>query len=205
MTPRTTRLVAALVAIVAAISACTTTAGGTPHPATDGAGTSSSATTTSETTTSTKSEAPRVTNPLDASAFVAAPCSSLTPTQLNSFEVNPPGDLRKGEGINPGCGWHGSLASISVGWIVLNEGGLSDTYRGRELEAYFIETTVDGYPAVFVDRTDGRSSGRCGIVVGVSETLTFYAVDNSHLDADAACARAEQIAAATIATVKAGS
>lgn len=211
MTSRTVRLSAVLIALGAlvAVTACTTTADGTPQPAPDD-GNSSTSTSESQSTGPTtpgKSEAPRVTTPLDGSAFAAAPCTSLTGAQLSDFGVNPPGDLRGEDGVfPPGCGWHGDGASISVGWLTDNENGLSDTYRRRELDAYFIETTVDGYPAVFTDGTDGRPSGRCGIVVGVSDTLTFYAVENGgQLEGDAACSRAKQVAAATLATVKAAS
>lgn len=197
MTPRITRLIAALAAATA-VTACTTTANGVPHPQPETEDTS-----TSPPSTSTNSQAPRVTNPLDASTFVAEPCSSLTSAQLGTFEVRPPGTPRGGDGVlTPGCSWHGDAGSISIGWLTENKGGLSDTYRGRELEAYFVETTVDEYPAVFTDANDSRPQGHCGIVVGISDTMTFYATVDTRLDADGSCALAKQVAAAALATVK---
>jgi hypothetical protein len=205
MTPRCKRLVAVLAA-TAAITACTTTAVGTPHPASDSesAGSSTTESSGSSPTTSAKEEAPKVSDPLDASGFVAAPCASITPARLANFAVNPPGEVRELEGVPQGCDWNGNDGSIGIDWLYQNKGGLSDTYRGgSDLNAYFIETVVDGYPGVFVDGTDGRPSGRCGIVVGVSDTLTFYVqVFNGQLGADGSCAQAKQVAAAALATVK---
>lgn len=201
MTPRTTRLVATFAAVTAvtAVTACTTTADGTPYPEPS---TSTPQLTSSPPTTSTKPKAPRVARPLDASAFVAAPCTTLTPAQLSSLKVAPPGTIRGGDGFTPGCTWRGDRGSIGIGWLTDNKGGLSDTYRGRVLEAYFIETTVADYPAVFVDATDNRDRGYCGIVVGVSDTLTYYASVHSNLDAVGACGLAEQVAIAALTTVK---
>ena len=198
MTPRTKRLVAALAAITA-VTACTTTADGTPRP-----GSSTSESPSFAPTTSAKNEAPQVATPLDVSAFIAEPCSLLTTAQLRSLAVNPPGELTELDGAPDGCNWHGADGSFGIGWLKENEGGLSDTYRrGPEMNAYFIETSVDGYPGVFADGTDGRPSGVCGIVVGVSDTLTFYAqVSNGKLDADQSCTYAKQVATAAIATIK---
>ncbi|HEX6359726.1 DUF3558 family protein [Actinophytocola sp.] len=201
MTPRTTRLVTALAAI-AAIAGCTTTANGTPQadPGSEPPRTSTAESTSSASPTSTKNEAPKVAVPLDASAFLAEPCTSLTSAQLSSFTVNPPGRPHTEPG--PGCGWFGAAQSVAVSWLLGNEGGLSDTYRGRELEAYFEPTMVEDYPGVFVDANDNRATGHCGIVVGVSDTLAFYATVASRLDAEGSCALAKQVAAAAIATVK---
>jgi uncharacterized protein DUF3558 len=185
------RLVVALAASTT-LAGCTISANGTPRPSPD-IGTGDSAT-----------EAPRVENPLDAAAFLAAPCSTLSADQLATFEVDPPGRGRDGDGIGPRCSWHGANGSIGVGFLTGNTGGLSDTYRGRELEAYFEVTTVDGYPAVFVDDADLRPRGNCGLVVGVSDTLAIDVLAQGSLDAEAACARAKRVAAAVIATMRVG-
>ncbi len=207
MTSRTIRFLVTL-SVVTTVTACTTTAGGAPRPAPDGedSSTSSSAPSTSAPPTPATEDVPKVADPLDASTFVAAPCTALTSTQLNQLGVNPPGRARGNDGVEePGCSWHGTGTSVSIGWITANPNGLADSYRGRDREAYFIETTVDGYPAVFVDRTDGRATGRCGILVAVSDTMTFYTAENGgQLVGDAACTRAKEVAAAALATVKAG-
>jgi hypothetical protein len=127
---------------------------------------------------------------------------------LSGLSVRPPGSPRgdtSGEGLTPGCTWHGDDGSVSIGWLTNNKGGLSDTYRGRELEAYFLETTVENYPAVFVDDDDGRDNGRCGLVVGISDTLTYYVTVETNLDAEGSCGLAEQAATAAITTIKAAS
>jgi hypothetical protein len=201
MKPRTTRLVTALAA-TAAIAACTTTADGSPQPAADSG--HSSAQTGSTPATSTKGDAPEVASPLDAGAFVSAPCTVLTSTQLSGFDVKEPGKDLGGDGSSPpACAWGGNAQSVSIAWLTGNKGGLSDTYRRRDLDAYFIETMVDGYPGVFVASNDLRDSGECGIAVGVSDTLSFYATAVGRLDAEGSCDLAKQVAAAAIATVKA--
>jgi hypothetical protein len=205
MTSRTTQLVVALT-VVAAASACTNAADGTPRPAPDGGGPSTSASESSNSvpTTSPDDNVPQVDSPLDASSFVAAPCTSLTDEQRTAFNVGA-GKPHGGGNLPPGCGWFGDDGAVGVGWLEQNENGLADTYLRRDEDAYFVETEVDGYPGVFTDLTDGRPSGRCGVVVAVSDTMTFYASVNAGPVGDAACDKAKQVAAAILDTVRAGS
>jgi hypothetical protein len=204
MTSRTIRLAAAL-ALLAGVSACTNSADGTPRPAPDESpGTSTSESSSSTPPTSTPDDVPQVAIPLDATAFVAEACTSLTDAQQATFKVGA-GKPHGGGDLPPGCGWFGDEGSISVAWLSQNENGLADTYLRRDEDAYFIETTVDGYPGVFTDFTDGRSSGRCGVVVAVSDTMTFYASVNNGPVGDAGCEKAKQVAAAVLTTVEAGS
>jgi hypothetical protein len=152
-----------------------------------------------------------VADPLDASGFLAEPCTVLSHAQLATFDVSRPGIPTTtgavAEHAGPYCSWHAAteLAStIGVGFITGNKNGLSDIYRGRDTFGYFIPTTVDGYPAVFADGSDGRVSGRCSLAVGISETQMFRASEQGRLDAQGACDRAQQVAAAALATLKAG-
>lgn len=183
---------------------CTTSTAGTAAPGPEG----------TESPASTKTEpdthgAPRVEHPLDASRFLTDPCAVLTPAQLATFSVTRPGDgdteseIAKAAG--PSCAWHADPAAsstISVALMSGNKHGLADLYGMRDESEYFEETTVEGYPAVFNDPTDSRDEGICNIHVGVSDALAFFASENGTLDADGACSRAEQVAAAVIVTMR---
>jgi hypothetical protein len=170
--------------------------------------------TSTEQTTSPASEdqtygAPRVSNSLDASRFLTRPCDVLSQTQLTSFGVSrlgkPDTDSQIAKQVGPGCTWNADPevnSTIGVGFLTGNKRGLSDTYRGRSQFDYFDETTVDGYPAVFADGTDGRPAGRCNITVGISDTLAFSASEQGGRKGQDSCDRAKQVAAAVIATLK---
>ena len=185
---------AAVTACVAAlgVAACTTSEAGTAIP-----GSTEPPSNTSE---PNSYGAPHVEHPLNAAAFVADPCAVLAPDQLSIFTVSP-GEKDPAAAI---CNWHSDADSSSIGvsWLDRNKNGLADLYRYRDREAYFEETSVEGYPAVFSDTGDYRDDGDCVITVGVSDTLTFFAGESGLLDGDAACARARQVAAAVIVTVK---
>jgi hypothetical protein len=149
--------------------------------------------------------------PLDATGFLTEPCTVLSQAQLATFDVSRPGIPTTtgavAEHAGPYCSWHAAteLAStIGVGFITGNKNGLSDIYRGRDTFGYFIPTTVEGYPAVFADGSDGRESGRCSLAVGISETQLFRATEQGRLDAQGSCDRAKQVALAALATLKAG-
>ncbi len=192
-------------AAVAAVSACTNAADGTPRPAPGGTDSAAPTSESSSPAPTTSGDVPRVSDPLDATSFVAEPCTSLTTAQLAEFKVGA-GKPHGGDGVfPPGCGWHSDNGAISVAWLDENKNGLADTYRRRDVDPYFIETTVDGYPAVFTDFVDDRPTGQCGIVVAVSDTITFYAQVSDGPVGDAACDKAKQVGAATLTTVKAGS
>ena len=155
--------------------------------------------------------APRVSAPLDATKFLPKPCEALSPVQLKGFGVSKPGEPTTtgavAENAGPFCTWHADSAvdsTIGVGFLTGNKKGLSDTYRGRSRFKFFEETTVDGYPAVFNDLSDGRPDGQCNVTVGISDTLAFRAREEGGLVGQAACDRAKQVAAAVIATLKAG-
>ncbi|HEV8557751.1 MAG TPA: DUF3558 domain-containing protein [Actinophytocola sp.] len=155
--------------------------------------------------------APRVSHPLDASRFLSRPCEVLTPAQLSALGVSKPGKASTtgaiAEQVGPSCAWTADRevdSTIGVGFVTGNKHGLSDTYRGRPTFAYFEETTVDGYPAVFEDGVDSRPSGACNITVGISDTLTFGAGEVGGRKGQASCDRAKQVAGAVIVTLKAG-
>jgi Protein of unknown function (DUF3558) len=156
--------------------------------------------------------APRVSDPLDVTGFLERPCAVLTPKQLAEFSVRKPGESDTESAIakhsGPGCAWWREdteeKSVIGMSFLTGNKHGLSDTYRGRDRFDFFEETTVDGYPAVFDDLTDGRARGDCNITVGISDTLTFRAREGGGPEGQIICDRTKQLASAILATLKAG-
>jgi len=198
-----TAAAAAVVVAVIGLAGCTTSTTGTALPS-EPSGTTSAPESSTNTAESDTYGAPRVDTPLDVGDVLANPCSILTQAQLTGFGVRrtgePDTDSAIATYIGPGCIWHQAEvnSSISVDWQSISKRGLSHTYRTRDQRAYFEETTVAGYPAVLNGLTDARDQGECGLTVGISDTLVFDALEQGRLDAQGACDRAEQIAAAVI-------
>jgi len=200
--------------VVMAAAGCSTEQNGTPtaQPTTSASvpGTEES-TESSEPSEDDTHGAPRVDSPVDATSFLSQPCAVLSQAQMAEFGVTQPGVPTTtgavAENVGPFCTWHAdpSLGStIGVGFVTGNENGLSDTYRGRDQFEHFEPTTVDGYPAVFANSPDLRSSGACTIMVGISDSLAFRATEQGRLDAQGSCDRARQVAEAALATLREG-
>ncbi len=208
-------LVAGLATVVSmAVVGCSTSENGNPtaQPTTDvsvpGSEESSESSEPSEDETY---GAPRVDNPLDATGFLSQPCAALSQAQMAELSVTSPGIPTTtgavAENAGPFCTWHADPAlgsTIGVGFVTGNKNGLSDTYRGRDQFEHFEPTTVHGYPAVFANSPDLRSSGTCGITVGISDALAFNATEQGRLDGQGSCDRARQVAEAALATLEAG-
>ncbi len=194
--------------VMAVVVGCTEKAAGNPGP-TGGGESSESAPPSSE--ESDPNGAPSVTEPLDADRFIADPCAALTQEQVAGFGFTGPGvpemEGAIAEQAGPSCTWQGTVdepGTIGVTYLTGLENGLADIYGTRERYEYFEETTVNGYPAVVSDTVDHRDIGTCGVVVGVSDSLTFSTLEQGDLDAVGACERAEQVAAAVIETMQGG-
>lgn len=195
--------------MMAAAVGCTETAAGNPGPTSGGGEPSGSGPPSSE--GSDRNGAPSVSDPLDADRYVADPCAALTQEQVAGFGFTGPGTPQTegaiAEQAGPGCIWQGTaeeVGSIGVTYMTGNENGLADMYGTRDRYKYFEETTVSGYPGVVGDTADGRDIGRCGISVGVSDSLYFRVLEQGDLDPVGACERAEQVAAAVIETMQGG-
>ncbi|MCE7008360.1 DUF3558 domain-containing protein [Kibdelosporangium philippinense] len=156
--------------------------------------------------------APPVRNALDVSKFLAQPCSTLTSSQLSTLNLVPPGAADTTSEIavhvGPGCIWRNSKINNRLGltFMVGNENGLADFYRAHQdgdFQAYWIETEVDGYPAVFKDSYDYRPTGSCDLAVGISDTLTFRTNVQSN-EGNKSCDQAKQGALLILQTLKAG-
>jgi len=84
--------------------------------------------------------------------------------------------------------------------------GLSSLYAQKANQAYFNETSVAGYPAVFADVGDLRSQGTCVLNTAVSDSLYFmiqFSVSDSSLISQS-CNLAQQAATDVIKNLGGG-
>jgi hypothetical protein len=153
--------------------------------------------------------APTVSTPITPGTQLANPCSLLTTAQLASlgFIVTTQPQPQT-DNTGPQCSWQDAVTYDHLGfvWLVHDTRGLTDLYTGRSGQAYFVPTTVSGYPAVFAATKDERSAGVCTINVGVSDTLMFFvqfvAVGSGRKAG--ACATAQAAATDMVQTLSAG-
>jgi len=100
------------------------------------------------------------------------------------------------------CDWQ-PCALLCVAFLKANKNGLVDLYRGNDSrpEAYWEETTVQGYPGVFHAGVDSRSAGQCTFAVGLDDALAMSIYETGKLGVGS-CERVKQVAAAVIQTLK---
>lgn len=203
-----------LAAVAMAVAGCSGGGStGTPAPATATSvpGSGSSAPSSGSDGSRTEHGAPKVSSPLDASKYLTQPCAVLTSAQTQGLNQPKPGkpdlDSAVAKASGPSCSWRNSdaLDGFTVGFLSGNKKGLDDTYRGKErFDAYFEETSVDGYPAVFNDTNDARDTGRCTITAGISDTQSFVVALTGVAKGQASCEQAKQVASLVIQTIKGG-
>jgi hypothetical protein len=173
---RATAIVGVLAVFV--VAGCTTTSPGEPLP------TSRAETTSSDSPPSTDggqelpfAGAPKVDNPLDTNRFQQDPCQALTADQAQSLGFPPEGKSRTAP-LGKACTWenHESRGLVEVHSLDGNPSGLSGEYQANRdgKYAYFDPLPpIEGYPAVATDIVDDRVVGKCTVVVGVSDEVTF--------------------------------
>lgn len=207
--------VAGLAAVAMVVAGCSSGDGGSetlaPATAATASGSGSSDPSSGSDGSRTEHGAPKVSDPLDASKYLTQPCSVLTTAQAQSFSQSNPGepdvDSALARGVGPGCDWGGETLNeeFRVGFLSGNKKGLDDTYRGKaQYDAYFEETSVDGYPAVFSAATDARDRGECSVTTGISDSMAFHITWQGRLKGQASCDRAKEVASAVIQTIKGG-
>jgi hypothetical protein len=151
--------------------------------------------------------APRVREPLDPTRLLVNACDALSPAHVDALDLEP-GKPRTNE-VGPTCSWDyadGSRNTVSVAPIEPNKNGLSDLYGARDEQAYFEETTIAGYPAIYSDITDDRHRGRCTLFVGVTDQLAVFILTQLDKGADVSnpCPVADKVGAAMIETLREG-
>ena len=145
--------------------------------------------------------APIVVHPLDASAMVAEPCSSLAPTDISALGLaNAAGRPGTGSFGRTGCTWAGDSGGVvNINWVTADRNGLSDLYAKSSTIAYWQPTTIDGYPAAYGDSiSDSRAQGSCVLSTAVSDQLYFFAQIDNPVNPSRSCALAATAAADVI-------
>lgn len=206
---------AGMAALLMLAAGCSDKQGGTALPVTTTTTAESTTTQTpgrSSTAPSNTGGAPRVTNPVEATKFLAQPCAALSTSALQAMKIGKPGapdtESAVAKSSGPFCIWHSDESSsktYSVGFLTGNKNGLSDTYRGgkKAFPGYFEPAEVDGYPAVFNDLVDDRSDGSCNVTVGISDAMAFrVGVQADKATGTKSCDIVKQTASSVITTLK---
>jgi len=121
--------------------------------------------------------APKVPNPLPASALAGDPCQSMTPAQLKDalgqVQQTKQDSTPK---VGPGCTWSNldSGANLGVDYDTEVNTGLSGWYENTKPQAtVWREVTVQGFPAVaHVTPSGGDSKVFCQLSIGISDEHT---------------------------------
>lgn len=123
------------------------------------------------------SGAPKVLNPLPASAIGGDPCQSMTADQLKDAL----GQIQRTKPdtnsvVGPGCIWSNldTDANLAVGYNSGDHSGLSGWYENTKPQAVvWKELTVQGFPAVaHVTPSGGDPKDFCQISVGINDQQT---------------------------------
>jgi hypothetical protein len=159
------------------VAGCTTTSQGKPIPAT------SIETTESSSPSSGGQDlpfagAPKVDDPLDTTRFQQDPCQALTANQVTTILGGSVDGKPTDRPLGNACQWRDpdSRGLVEVHFSDQDPRGLSALYQASKDDKYAYFTVlppIEGYPAVARDVVDDRDIGRCSVVVGVSDEITF--------------------------------
>ncbi|MEV4600343.1 DUF3558 domain-containing protein [Amycolatopsis sp. NPDC049253] len=201
MQSRTVRLVASTVAALTAAGLLAACSGGDSG----GSTTPSSAPSSGSSGGDGVDPALKVPAPLPTGDLLNNPCAVLSASQLTTIGL-------KTEGVPDdrtpkACSWVSSTLaqnSVGIGALPQNAAGISDIYDGKSSAAYFTPTTVDGYPGVYTDKADLRSSGTCQLWVGVTDQLAVAVGTTIGVGSNKSnpCPIAEKVATAMIEHLK---
>ncbi|HEX3787069.1 MAG TPA: DUF3558 domain-containing protein [Pseudonocardiaceae bacterium] len=182
------------------MTGCSSSTGGTAEPTAPAGGASGSA------PSSAGGGAPKVTTPLDTTAFQQNPCSALTPAQLSALAV--PGPTSKGtvglpsQASGPTC----DLVMVA-GSSVVSAGFLTNYQPGSPKGLAYVYSTgnpprlpdIEGLPAVLLK--DAQGADGCQVDVGTSDDVV-YVVGIVSWTASDPCTKVEAIATAALTTMK---
>ncbi|WIX83300.1 DUF3558 domain-containing protein [Amycolatopsis carbonis] len=189
--------VVGVLALTSLIAACSGATGGTPEPS-------------PSSPSSTGPAVPKIEAPLPASLIQGDPCAALTSAQVDGLFTNTPtrDQAAKDTGAAKSCGWHdidrGSL--IGIQFVYAWKHGLADVYATQGRGFFKVLAPVQGYPVVAYGPTDDRSSGACGVAVGIADNAAFEAdvqFANSAVGKGDPCDDARKVADLAITTLKA--
>ncbi|MDI5981969.1 DUF3558 domain-containing protein [Amycolatopsis magusensis] len=161
----------------------------------------------SEGTGSGAGSAPRVSSPVDTEKVTGDVCATLSSAKVSELGLTDP--TPRDSSTGPTCNWNfteGATNRLDISAQAKNPNGLSDIYDQKDEFAYFEELEVGGYPAVYADITDARSSGDCSLYVGLNDQFAVRVSStlSSGPDESRPCPVVEKAAEAMIDTVKGG-
>lgn len=152
--------------------------------------------------------APAVPKALNAKPFLSKEqiCKIVSPEQAGQLGlVKPRIGERTYNGLETTCNYESRNPSgnkISAGFHMANKHGLSDIYDKKTRQKTWEPFTVQGYPAVVVDKNDGTRS--CSIYMGVTDRLAMeldYGGRDS-VSAEQACQRDKKLAGMVVSNLK---
>jgi hypothetical protein len=196
-------LVWVVVIAVCSLSACSTKTGGTATPSPTDSGTATSA--------PSDPNVPKVSAPLDPSAYLADPCKVVPESLMTELGFTKPGKPNVNTTTSkagPSCAWlagaKGNTVAILTGNRDRGAGGLVALYASKGTLFAFVEPApdVEGYPAAYAQLKDNRSAGECGIFVGIADDLVFDVHNTGYQGEQDSCDAAQKVAAAVVKTLK---
>ncbi|SFH46877.1 Protein of unknown function [Amycolatopsis regifaucium] len=194
----------ALMLVSVAVAGCTGETPGTPSP------TQGPATSSVSSASPADPNVPKVTDPLDATAFVSDVCKLLPAAAAADLGFTEPGAPKSDTG-NPACSWgiRGKADSLQIilgsGNREKGMGGLAGLHKAKETgQLKFLEPgpEVDGYPTVYYGLQDRRARGNCDLSVGVADDLAISAQAEGYDNEQDSCGTAQKVASALIKTLK---
>ncbi|MGW3964282.1 DUF3558 domain-containing protein [Amycolatopsis sp. NPDC005003] len=195
------RLIAvpALACAVLALAGCGAKTRGTANPAPSTAVSSSEA--------AGGGSAPKVPSPLNTASITSDACATLSASARSSLSLGQ-GEPRS-TGNGPSCTFQETADpgnQIDVTTVTANKNGLSDVYDTKANDAYWEETQIGGYPAVYAAALDSRNKGKCGLFVGVTDELSVNILVQYDHGAGASdpCPVAQKFGEAMVQTLKEG-
>lgn len=158
--------------------------------------------------------APKVNNPVDATAFETKPCDVVPMAALAKagIKVEAP-DAEPDDSTGPICDWKfrrgpdgGRQGTMGTRINTLSDRGLSDIYdqRGTSFQLFEELPPIEGYPAVIHDTSDSRSEGICNLSVGISDQQTYDVqtdLDTAHPQYSDSCSVAVKVATIALQTL----
>ncbi|GAA3436944.1 DUF3558 domain-containing protein [Kutzneria kofuensis] len=166
-------------------------------------GSPSPAPTTSSATSST-SGAPKVASPKNLKGI--DPCQLLTAQQLQMLGATPRSQPTRDKSVwgEATCMWENDNVTVGLSPQTTLTKGIEQAYLSKDNYSFFQPTTVDGYPAVLVD----KQKLSCGMFVGVSDTqelsLTVVVTGKDNPDYGNPCAFPPKVAGAALKNIPAG-
>lgn len=163
--------------------------------------------------TSAGSAAPKVSKPLPNIAdYVNKVCDLVPAALIAQLGFAYPLSTGTDNALGPGCAWAStaSTPSRSLGVSVQSDGtkgngGIANVLKlNGSLYAFVELTSVSGYPAAYADMRDDRAQGKCSMLVGVTDDVTFGVNVQGYSGAQDSCDTVNQVAASVITTLQGG-